>query len=113
MITLYGISNCDTVRKSQKWLIAHNIEFTFHDFKKQGLSPALLTSFSQKRDWAELFNKRSTTFRQLPDEVKNNLTDQAMFDAILASPTLLKRPLLLLGDTLHLGFKENQYQDLF
>ena len=113
MITLYGISNCDTVRKSQKWLTAHNIDFTFHDFKKQGLSADLLSVLADKKAWNELFNKRSTSYRQLPDAIKNNLTDQAMFDAVLASPTLLKRPLLLLDNTLHLGFKEKQYQDIF
>lgn len=113
MITLYGINNCDTVKKSQKWLQQQNIAYTFHDFKKEGLSKELLTDFVKLGDWSTLLNKRSTTFRQLPDEIKNNLTDAVMFDAVLAQPTLLKRPLLQINNQLHLGFKEVQYQDLF
>jgi len=113
MITLYGINNCDTVKKSQKWLQQQNIDFTFHDFKKQGLSEELLTEFVNLGDWSTLLNKRSTTFRQLPDEIKNNLTDEIMFNAVLEHPTLLKRPLLQMNNQLHLGFKDTQYQELF
>ena len=113
MITLYGINNCDTVKKAQKWLQQQNIEYTFHDFKKQGLSADLLTEFVNQSQWSALLNKRSTTFRQLPDEIKNNLTDDNMFNAALEQPTLLKRPLLQLNNQLHLGFKDSQYQELF
>lgn len=113
MIILYGINNCDTVKKAQKWLKQKDINFTFHDFKKQGLSPELLTQLVNQGDWSTLLNKRSTTFRQLPDEVKNNLTDEVIFKAVLEQPTLLKRPLLKLNNQLHLGFKDEQYQELF
>tara|TARA_B110000881_G_C18577947_1_gene519842 strand:- start:1458 stop:1799 length:342 start_codon:yes stop_codon:yes gene_type:complete len=113
MITLYGINNCDTVRKARKWLDKNNVEFTFYDFKKQPLTAELLSSFVEQSDWSLLLNKRSTTFKQLSDDIKNNLTEQVMFDAVLAQPTLLKRPLLPLGDHLHLGFKEAHYQELF
>ena len=113
MITLYGIANCDTVKKAQKWLKQHNIEYTFHDFKKAGLPADLLKDFVEQSTWDVLLNKRSTTFRQLPDEIKNNLSDEIMFDAVLKQPTLLKRPLLQMADNLHLGFKEGQYQELF
>ena len=113
MITLYGINNCDTVKKAQKWLQQQNIEYTFHDFKKQGLSADLLTELVEQSEWSVLLNKRSTTFRQLPDEIKNNLTDDNMFNAALEQPTLLKRPLLQLNNQLHLGFKDSQYQELF
>ncbi|MFQ3289287.1 MAG: Spx/MgsR family transcriptional regulator [Alteromonadaceae bacterium] len=113
MVTLYGITNCDTVKKSQKWLQEQKIEYTFHDFKKQGLSQELLTAFVKQGDWATLLNKRSTTFRQLPDEVKSNLTDDIMFNAVIDQPTLLKRPLLQFNNQLYLGFKEVQYQAIF
>ena len=113
MIILYGINNCDTVKKAQKWLKHKNINFTFHDFKKQGLSTELLTQLVNQGDWSTLLNKRSTTFRQLSDEVKNNLTDDVIFKAVLEQPTLLKRPLLKLNNELHLGFKDEQYQELF
>jgi Spx/MgsR family transcriptional regulator len=113
MITLYGIKNCDTVKKATKWLEANEIAHQLYDFKKQPLTAELLTLFVSESDWSLLLNKRSTTFRNLPDEIKNNLTDEVMFAAVLAQPTLLKRPLLLLNGELNLGFKVEQYQTLF
>ena len=119
-ITLYGINNCDTVKKSQKWLSANNINYVFYNFKKQPLTSELLTHFVKLNGWSTLLNKRSTTFRNLSDEIKNNLTDEIVFEQVLAQPTLLKRPLLLIEtDTsssipqLHLGFKAESYQEIF
>jgi len=113
MITLYGIKNCDTVKKATKWLEANNVDHQLYDFKKQPLTPELLTEFVQQSDWSLLLNKRSTTFRNLPDDIKNNLTNEVMFAAVLEQPTLLKRPLLPLNGELNLGFKADQYQNLF
>lgn len=113
MTTLYGIKNCDTVKEAQKWLAANDIEYSFHDFKSQGLPEALLTSLVEKSNWDVMLNKRSTTYRNLPDEVKNNLTPEVIFAAVIAQPTLLKRPLLLLKGDLHIGFKADNYQNLF
>ena len=113
MITLYGIKNCDTVKKATKWLAANDIVHLLYDFKKQPLTAELLTEFVSQSDWSLLLNKRSTTFRNLPDEIKNNLTDEVMFAAVLEQPTLLKRPLLPLNGELNLGFKIDQYQSLF
>jgi len=113
MITLYGIKNCDTVKKATKWLEANEIEHQLYDFKKQPLTTELLSQFVSQSDWSLLLNKRSTTFRNLPDDVKNNLTDDVMFSAVLEQPTLLKRPLLPLNGELNLGFKAEQYQALF
>jgi len=111
MTTIYGIKNCDTVKKSLKWLEKNNIEFNFHDFKKDGLSPGLLSSFVEKSSWDVLLNKRSTTFRNLPSDIKNNLTEEVMFKAVLEQPTLLKRPILINASTTCVGFKENEYQE--
>ncbi|WDE07656.1 Spx/MgsR family RNA polymerase-binding regulatory protein [Thalassomonas viridans] len=113
MTVIYGINNCDTVKKALKWLKENDIEHTFYDFKKQELTPELLTSFVKKSDWANLLNKRSTTFRNLPAEIKDNLTEENMFKAVMEQPTLLKRPLLAINDQLHLGFKDASYQELF
>lgn len=113
MTTLYGIKNCDTIKKARKWLEDQQIPYQFHDFKTDGLSPELLAEFVSKSDWQILLNKRSTTFRNLSDEIKENLTDDVMFNAVLAQPTLLKRPLLSLADNMHIGFKKEQYQELF
>tara|TARA_R110002050_G_scaffold156128_5_gene284060 strand:+ start:1373 stop:1768 length:396 start_codon:yes stop_codon:yes gene_type:complete len=123
-ITLYGINNCDTVKKSIKWLVANDISHEFYDFKKQPLTKELLTLFVQLSDWSALLNKRSTTFRNLSDDIKNNLTDEIAFEQVLAQPTLLKRPLLLIqtknqpnsnddSQQLYLGFKADIYQNIF
>ncbi len=113
MTTLYGIKNCDTVKKARKWLDEQNITYQFHDFKTQGLSSELLTSLVEQSDWQVMLNKRSTTFRNLPDNIKNNLTEQVIFDAVIEQPTLLKRPLLRIEEQLHVGFKVAQYHELF
>lgn len=113
MITVYGIKNCDTVKKATKWLTTQGIEHELYDFKKQPLTPELLTSFIEQSDWSLLLNKRSTTFRNLPDEIKNNLTDEVIFNTVLEQPTLLKRPLLPFKSQLNLGFKPEQYQAIF
>ena len=86
---------------------------TIHDFRVDGLTPEILAGFIAKGEWKMLLNKRSTTFRNLPDDIKNNLTDEVMFAAVLEQPTLLKRPLLPLNGELNLGFKADQYQNLF
>lgn len=119
-ITLYGINNCDTVKKAQKWLTANSINYAFYDFKKQPLTNELLSQFVELNDWSTLLNKRSTTFRNLSDEIKNNLTNEIAFEQVLAQPTLLKRPLLLIEadnsqstQQLHLGFKAENYQEIF
>lgn len=122
-VTLYGINNCDTVKKSIKWLTANHIEHQFYDFKKQPLTKELLTCFVQLNDWSTLLNKRSTTYRNLADNIKNNLTDELAFEQVIAQPTLLKRPLLLIQTTdqtcenntklqLYLGFKPETYQKI-
>jgi len=111
MTTIYGIKNCDTVKKSLKWLEKNNIEFSFHDFRVDGLTPELLTSFVERSSWDVLLNKRSTTFRNLPTEIKENLTDDVMFNAVIEQPTLLKRPILIKSDTTCVGFKDTIYQE--
>ena len=113
MTTLYGIKNCDTIKKARKWLEEQQIPYQFHDFKTDGLSADLLNEFVNKSDWQVMLNKRSTTFRNLSDEIKNNLTDEVMFNAVIEHPTLLKRPLLALNNKMHVGFKKEHYQELF
>jgi Spx/MgsR family transcriptional regulator len=110
---VYGIKNCDTVKKATKWLDNEAIEYSFFDFKKQTLTPELLNDLVNKSAWDVLLNKRSTTFRNLPYEIKNNLTDDVIFKAVLEQPTLLKRPLIDHEKGLHVGFKAPEYQELF
>ena len=113
MTTLYGIPNCDTVKKARKWLAEQNIEHDFHDFRKDGLSDELLTSLLEKATWEQLFNKRSTSFRNLADDIKNNLNETTAKAAMLAEPTLIKRPVTLVNEQVVVGFKADIFADKF
>lgn len=113
MTILYGIKNCDSVKKAKKWLEQENIPYQFHDFRTDGLSAELLQEFISASDLTALLNKRSTTFRNLSDEIKNNLSDEVMREIILAQPTLVKRPLLKHDKAFLVGFKDSQYQEIF
>ncbi|REL35428.1 ArsC family reductase [Thalassotalea euphylliae] len=113
MTTLYGIPNCDTVKKARKWLAEQNIEHDFHDFRKDGLSDELLTSLLEKATWEQLLNKRSTSFRNLADDIKNNLNEATAKAAMLAEPTLIKRPVTLVNEQVVVGFKADIFADKF
>lgn len=113
MPLLYGINNCDTVKKALKWLCYSQIEVQFFDFKKQPINAIILQNFIDLNGWENLVNKRSTSYRNLSDEIKNNFTPEVAFDCILAQPTLLKRPLLIHQNQLYLGFSAKQYEEIF
>lgn len=111
MFTLYGISNCNTVKKAKDWLEANNFDYQFHDYRKQGLSADLLDSFEQQLGWEALLNKQSTSWRQLTDEQKNSINKDTALQFMLKTPTLIKRPVLDTGDKMLLGFKAENYQN--
>ncbi|MGB0894533.1 MAG: ArsC family reductase [Parashewanella sp.] len=111
--TIYGIKNCDTVRKARKWLEANNIPFTFHDFRDDGVTQQHIENWLVHTDWQTLFNKRSTSFRALTDEQKNDIDQQKAIMLMLDHPTLIKRPVLVVNETVNIGFKPVQYQELF
>ena len=113
MTILYGIPNCDTVKKAQKWLAQKNIPYTFHDYRKDGLDETLLNSFLENVSWIELLNKRSTSYRALTQEQKDNLSEATVIPLFIESPTLIKRPLLIHETSYLLGFKDPAYQALF
>lgn len=113
MTTLYGIPNCDTVKKSQKWLTQNNIAYTFHDYRKQGLDEALLNSFLENLSWTDLLNKRSTSYRSLSQVQKDTLSEETVIPLFIEFPTLIKRPLLIHQNHYLLGFNNNSYQTLF
>jgi Spx/MgsR family transcriptional regulator len=110
--TLYGISNCDTVRKARRWLDEHGITYHFHDFRKDGLSPEQLKHWLSELGADSLVNKRGTTFRQLSASEKECL-DNDPGSVLSEHPALIKRPLLNTGKHLHVGFSDTQYQNLF
>ncbi|MFK5948342.1 MAG: ArsC family reductase [Methylococcales bacterium] len=110
MYTLYGISNCSTVKKAKDWLQENNIEFQFHDYRKQGLTVELLDSFEAALGWEKLLNKQSTSWRKLTDKQKSNISKQTALQYMLETPTLIKRPLLDTGEKMIIGFKAENYQ---
>ena len=111
--TIYGIKNCDTIKKALKWLDANNVEYTFHDYRVDGLDSALLDNLCEISDVEQMLNKRSTSYRALTDEQKADTTPAALKALFLATPTLIKRPLLVKGSDSLLGFKDAQYQAFF
>ncbi|MGF1695859.1 ArsC family reductase [Vibrio lamellibrachiae] len=112
-ITMYGIPNCDTIKKAKKWLDANNIEFVFHDYRKQGVDSELVTQFCTSLDWEKVVNKRGTTYRQLTQEQKDALDVQSAIKLLVEQPAMIKRPILAIDEELHLGFKAEQYQSIF
>lgn len=111
--TMYGIKNCDTIKKAQKWLQANEIEFIFHDYRKDGLDSALLETLEAQLGWENLLNKRGTTFRKLDDNQKADLTREKALALLIEQPAMIKRPVLVFGESYHLGFKADQYQEIF
>ncbi|WP_299015984.1 ArsC family reductase [uncultured Photobacterium sp.] len=109
----YGIKNCDTIKKMKKWLEAENIEYSFHDYRADGLDLATLETFEAQLGWEAMVNKRGTTYRQLSDEQKSSLNRDTAIKLMLEYPAMIKRPLLVHNETYHLGFKPVQYQEIF
>ncbi|MCG3730900.1 ArsC family reductase [Vibrio cincinnatiensis] len=113
LITLYGIPNCDTIKKARKWLEAQAIEYQFHDYRKNGITPELVNEFFQSLGWENVLNKRGTTYRQLSQEQKESLNETHALALLLEQPAMIKRPILRVQDTLYLGFSAQQYSELF
>lgn len=112
--TLYGIPNCDTVKKARVWLAANGQNVTFHDFKKQGLERATVAAWLEELDWEVLVNRKGTTWRKLSDERRATVVDKASaLDLMLESPSVIKRPVLQGADLLNVGFSDDQYRQLF
>ncbi len=112
MITMFGIKNCDTIKKARKWLEAEGIEYQFHDYKKDGLSPDVLNNWVNDLGWEALVNKRGTTWRKLPDDVKESIDQASAIEIMLENTSIIKRPLLIDGaDNKLLGFKADDYQE--
>lgn len=110
MVTVYGIPNCDSVKKATSWLTKHKVEFSFHNYKQQGISKAKLKQWSKKFGWEKLLNKKSTTWRNLtPGEQQNLTTESAAIALMVQQPTVIKRPVIEDGKILLAGFDENEY----
>ncbi|MFO1238047.1 MAG: ArsC family reductase [Alphaproteobacteria bacterium] len=112
-VTIYGIPNCDTMKKARAWLDAHNVAHAFHDYRKAGLDKATLEGWVERAGWETILNRAGTTFRALGDADKANLTAARAVKLMLAQPGMIKRPVLIAGKDMLVGFKPELYAALF
>lgn len=111
-MVIYGIKNCDTVKKAHRWLDANGVDFQFHDFRVEGLEQVTIESWLKTVSWETLLNKRGTTWRKLEDPRKENMDESIAIELMLANPTLIKRPVLVNHDKILVGFNEDHYMEL-
>lgn len=112
MIRIYGIRNCDTIKKTLAWFADQQVEIEFIDYKKAPPDKALLRTWLTQLDWEHLVNKRGTTWRKLPQELRDNMTEAGAIDQMIANPSLIKRPLVDHNGTLSVGFDEPHFKQL-
>jgi Spx/MgsR family transcriptional regulator len=112
MIKIYGIPNCDTMKKARRWLEANSIEYDFHDYKKLGVPENRLKNWVKQAGWEAILNKRGTTWRKLDDKVKNNIDEAAAIRVMLDNPSIIKRPVIESGNLLLIGFKQDEFEQL-
>jgi arsenate reductase (glutaredoxin) len=109
-ITIYGIKNCDTIKKARAWLDKAGVDYAFHDYNSAGIERARLESWAKKVGWETLLNRAGTTFKKLSDKNKDGVTEQKAIALMLAHPSMIKRPVLdLAGGKLLVGFKPEIY----
>ncbi|MFK8028292.1 MAG: ArsC family reductase [Gammaproteobacteria bacterium] len=113
MITVYGIKNCDTVKKACNWLSTNNIDYQFHDFRKDGLTQAKIKQWTSKVDWEILLNRRGTTWRKLTDQEKESINKTNAIKLMGEQPTLIKRPVIEHSSDVLVGFSEDTYKNTF
>ncbi len=106
MLTIYGIRNCDSCRKARKYFSEHDVDFHFHDVRKDGLDIEMLRRWSQRVEWTKLLNRKSLTWRKIPESEKQEIDSDQAIVLILKNPTLLKRPLLVSGTSVAVGLSE-------
>ena len=109
-ITIYGIKNCDTMKKARAWLDGHGVKYDFHDYKSEGIDRERLKTWSDELGWEVLLNRAGTTFKKLPDKDKEGLSEKKAIALMLKQPSMIKRPVLELGGgKLLVGFKPEDY----
>jgi arsenate reductase len=112
-VTIYGIKNCDTMKKARAWLDARGVAYGFHDYKAAGIERGVLAGWAREAGWETLLNRAGTTFRALPERDKDGLTENKAIALMAAQPSMIKRPVLEVGDRLLVGFKPDQYEKAF
>lgn len=113
MTKIYGIKNCDTVRKALKWLTANNIDHSYHDFREDGLTHQQVATWMAELGPDKLVNKRSTSWKQISESQQQALLNGEGIDTLIEIPTLIKRPVLETQGKIHLGFKPAEYESIF
>jgi arsenate reductase len=111
LITMYGIKNCDTIKKARAWLDKHSIEYAFHDYKSAGIEREKLVRWCKEAGWERVFNKSGTTFRKLSEAERANLNEAKAIELMLAQPSMIKRPVLETGKSLLVGFSPESYEE--
>jgi arsenate reductase (glutaredoxin) len=109
-VTIYGIKNCDTMKKARAWLDDHGVAYAFHDYKTAGIDRARLEGWARDVGWETLINRAGTTFRKLPDKDRDGLTEKKAVALMLDQPSMIKRPVLDVGGRLLVGFKPAEYE---
>lgn len=112
-VTIYGIKNCDTMKKARTWLEDHGVAYAFHDYKAEGIDKASLERWAKEVGWEILLNRAGTTFRKLPDAQRENVTEKKAIALMLEQPSMIKRPVLDVGGKLLVGFKPDAYAKQF
>ena len=112
-VTIYGIKNCDTMKKARAWLDRAGVKYAFHDYKSAGIDKSHLERWSKAVGWETLLNRAGTTFRKLPDTDKEGLTAAKAIKLMLEQPSMIKRPVLETGKALLVGFKPDDYKAAF
>jgi arsenate reductase (glutaredoxin) len=112
-VTIYGIKNCDTMKKARAWLDKNGVAYDFHDYKTEGIDRERLERWEKKAGWETLLNRAGTTFRKLPDKDKQVSDAKAAIALMLKQPSMIKRPVLDIGGTPLVGFKPEQYEKAF
>ncbi|HVW72210.1 MAG TPA: ArsC family reductase [Rhizomicrobium sp.] len=112
-VKIYGIKNCDTMKRARAWLEGHKVDYDFHDYKSAGIDRPMLEGWVKKVGWEVLLNRAGTTFKKLPDADKQGLTEKKAIALMLAQPAMIKRPVLEAKGKLTVGFKPEEYKKLF
>jgi arsenate reductase len=112
MIKIYGIPNCDTIKKARRWLEANGVAYEFHDYKKSGVPADRLKQWVAQVGWEALLNRRGTTWRKLDENVRISIDEASAISVMLAHPSSIRRPVLESGKLLLIGFDESEYMKL-
>jgi len=112
-IVLYGIKNCDTMKKARAWLDGHGVAYVFHDYKVAGVERGKLEGWVKSVGWEVLLNRAGTTFRKLPEQDREHITEKKAIALMLAQPSMIKRPVIEMGGKLLVGFKPDIYAKEF